>query len=120
MKALLFLLAAAMLNPAVTQGNIHKTICRPGYTATIRPPASYTTALKRSQLPPGADVKLYEEDHRVALGLGGSPRSPVNLRPQLWVEAHVKDIEEVALMRAVCSGKVKLRAAQEKLIGDWP
>jgi len=38
------------LNPSVTQANIHSTICVPGYTKTIRPPASYTTALKIRQL----------------------------------------------------------------------
>ena len=37
-------------NPAVTQANIQQTICKANYTATIRPPASYTTKLKISQL----------------------------------------------------------------------
>jgi hypothetical protein len=34
----------------VTQGNIHSTICKSGWTATVRPSESYTEALKRSQL----------------------------------------------------------------------
>src|SRR3989338_6405173 len=31
------------INPAVTQSNIHETICRKGFTKTIRPPQSVTT-----------------------------------------------------------------------------
>jgi hypothetical protein len=38
------------LNPAVTQATIHSTICVPSWTATIRPPATYTNRLKRRQL----------------------------------------------------------------------
>jgi hypothetical protein len=34
----------------VTQATIGKTVCVKGWTATIRPPASYTSALKRTQL----------------------------------------------------------------------
>jgi hypothetical protein len=34
----------------VTQGTIKTTICVKGWTATIRPPSSYTSALKRVQL----------------------------------------------------------------------
>lgn len=34
------------VNPAVTQKNIHSTICKKGWTATIRPRESYTEALK--------------------------------------------------------------------------
>ena len=37
-------------NPAVTQATIHQTICVSGWTAKIRPPSSYTTALKVQQL----------------------------------------------------------------------
>jgi hypothetical protein len=34
----------------VTQATISKTICVKGWTATIRPPTSYTNALKKAQL----------------------------------------------------------------------
>ena len=39
-----------VLNPDVTQGNIRSTICRHGWTATIRPPVDYTNDLKRKQM----------------------------------------------------------------------
>src|SRR5262245_60365030 len=34
-------------DPRVTQANIQVTICRSGYTRTVRPPTSYTEPLKR-------------------------------------------------------------------------
>lgn len=37
------------VNPAVTQGDIATTICVSGWTANVRPPASYTTALRWQQ-----------------------------------------------------------------------
>jgi hypothetical protein len=63
----------------VTQATISSTVCVGGSTATIRPPASYTNALKRAQLALWhyADQKPsdYEEDHLISLELGGAPRS---------------------------------------------
>ena len=38
------------LNPAVTQATIRTTICVSGWTATIRPPVSYTAPLKLAQM----------------------------------------------------------------------
>jgi serine protease inhibitor len=39
-----------VLNPAVTQATIGSTICVMGWTDTIRPPTSYTNALKVQQI----------------------------------------------------------------------
>lgn len=88
------------------------TICVPGWTATIRPPLSYTEALKRSQLPPGAKLSNYEEDHWIPLELGGAPREPRNLWPELWPDAHKKDAQENALRKAVCGGEISLEEAR--------
>src|SRR5947209_1950760 len=38
------------IDPRVTQANIRTTICVSGYTATVRPPVSYTNALKARQI----------------------------------------------------------------------
>lgn len=38
------------VDPAVTQDNIDRTICVPGYTRTVRPPAAYTNRIKREEL----------------------------------------------------------------------
>src|SRR5437870_7366531 len=55
-------------NPDITQATIAATICSPNWsTATIRPPASYTSTLKRKQLAAARYVDKtpshYEEDH---------------------------------------------------------
>lgn len=59
------------LNPAVTQASIGQTICVRGWTATVRPPESYTEALKREQIAqeglPGG-LSSYEEDHLLSGG----------------------------------------------------
>src|SRR4051812_1439221 len=60
----------------VVQSNIRRTICRPGYTDTVRPPTSYTTPLKKRQMAAygyyaGHKLSSYEEDHVISLELGG-------------------------------------------------
>src|SRR5258708_214889 len=69
------------INAAVTQATIGRTICVRGWTATIRPPVSYTSALKRKQMTAYAasgTTGQYEEDHLISLELGGAPRDPRN------------------------------------------
>ena len=107
------------LNPAVNQGNIHQTVCVPGYSRSIRPPSSYTSALKVRQLHElgyaDQNPRHYEEDHRVPLSLGGAPRDPSNLHPEPWSEARIKDRREVALWRSVCADKTRLTDAQQEM-----
>lgn len=121
------LLAAApgALNPNVTQGNIGSTVCVAGWTATVRPPSSYTTRLKIRQMStlnlPGLP-RRYEEDHLVPLALGGHPTSLDNLRPQRWVGrwgAHKKDRLESYLHKMVCKDKITLVEAQTAIRTDW-
>jgi hypothetical protein len=104
-----------VLNPAVTQSTIGSTICVAGWTAKIRPPAAYTTALKRRQMRtlnlPGV-TSDYEEDHLMPLGLGGAPSDPANLRPVLTSVAYFDDIWERDLQRQVCSGRIDLAGAR--------
>jgi hypothetical protein len=67
-------------HPDVTQETIHQTICVSGWTATIRPPSSYTTKLKTQQIKEyrykEKRLAEYEEDHLISLQLGGHPRDP--------------------------------------------
>jgi hypothetical protein len=54
------------LNPAVTQENIGASICREGYTATVRPAESVTEPEKRASLAAYGDpgpLRDYEYDH---------------------------------------------------------
>jgi len=119
------------LNPAVTQATIGTTICVRGWTATIRPPASYTDALKRQQLQqfagqhqgdPQWNVAGTEEDHRLSLDLGGAPTDPMNLSPEVHRSSALKDQEEAALggsQGKVCRGEMTLQEAQQELISTW-
>lgn len=108
-------------NPAVTQSNIHSTICVSGWTKTIRPPASYTNALKKKQLRSYSDKKPgdYEEDHLISLEIGGAPRDPKNLWPEPYPSARQKDQVEDKLKRLVCSGQVSLAYAQACIRKNW-
>lgn len=114
---------AAMLNPAVTQATIRQTICVSGWTTTIRPPSSYTTALKVRQLAAehAADQNPadYEEDHWIPLELGGSPTAEANLWPEPWPDARKKDVQETAGKTAVCAGRETLAAAQLAMFTQW-
>lgn len=115
------------VNAAVTQANIQTTICVPGWTKTIRPPASYTNKLKAQQLASGAYAgtnapRTYEEDHLISLEIGGHPTDPRNLWPQEWdgpYGAHAKDRLENYLHRAVCSGRMTLAEAQAAVSSNW-
>jgi hypothetical protein len=101
------------VNPDITPEDINQKICMKGWsTKSIRPPSSYTTALKNVQLrtldctlpnllpavltasgrgmrpdiqacvPRSSNPACYEEDHLISLELGGHPRSPNNLWPE--------------------------------------
>jgi hypothetical protein len=113
------------LNPQVDQSNIQSTICVQGYTKTIRPPVSYTDALKRHQMAQYGytdALSAHEEDHLIALELGGNPRSPANLWPQPYSPApgaHEKDRVENAAHTAVCSGRMGLATAQSAIASNW-
>lgn len=57
-------------NPDVTQSNIHSTICVSGWTATVRPPTSYSNPLKVQGIADygysDTNVADYEEDHMLS------------------------------------------------------
>jgi hypothetical protein len=118
----------------VVPSNVNRTICVSGYTSghrlddgrTVRPPSSYTTALKREQISQYryADTRLadYEEDHLIPLELGGDGYAPGNLWPEPYAGstgARIKDKVENALHRLVCSGLIGLRTAQHAIATDW-
>jgi hypothetical protein len=106
-----------VLNPAVTQANIGSTVCRTGWTATIRPPVSYTNALKRKQMRQYGEtgsMSDYQEDHLISLELGGNPTDPRNLWPEPYPRAAKVDQVENELNAEVCSGKLTLAQAQQR------
>ena len=119
-------LTPGVRNPAVTQATIGSTICVRGWTATIRPPVSYTNKLKASGIIAygyvNTDPASVEEDHNLPLEGGGSPTDPRNLWPQPRygpVNAAQKDADENALRASVCSGAQTLDAAQTAFLAKW-
>lgn len=109
-------LTPGALNPAVTQATIGTTICVSGWTATIRPPSSYTMSLKIQQISlygyADTSTAAYEEDHLISLELGGAPKDPHNL----WPEPYAATLPDG---REVCAGAVTLSAAQAEIGIHW-
>lgn len=114
------------LNSAVTQKTIRQTICKRGWTETVRPPLSVTEPEKRKSVHAYGGTRLspYEYDHLVPLELGGAPNDPRNL----WPEPHqvtgdygsyTKDGVENGLRIAVCAGRLTLAKARRMIRADW-
>jgi hypothetical protein len=123
------ILTPGILNTTVNQGNIKTTVCKSGWTATIRPTVTYTNKLKMVQLKGeyafetkvyGTDASAYEEDHLISLQLGGDPSNPKNLWPEPYIgqNARKKDVLETKLKRMVCDGSLKLADAQHAIL-NW-
>jgi len=108
-------LTPGVFNYDVKQSTIATTICKHGWTATIRPPTSYTNALKIQQMQQYGETGSpsdYEEDHFIPLELGGAPKNPKNLWPEPHSQSRYSDPLENSLKRKVCNGALTLRAAR--------
>ena len=110
-------LTPGVLNPDVTQATIRGTVCHTGWTRTVRPPVSYTNALKARGLrqyglrgPPSR----FQEDHLISLELGGDPTDPRNLWPEPYPRASAVDKLENDLNHRVCAGSISLAQAQRE------
>ena len=111
-------LTPGALNPDVSQATIRRTICSRGWTATIRPPSSYTSELKLEQMRVygfAGTPADYEEDHFISLELGGAPNDPKNLWPERRPQADRVDGIENDLNAQVCTGELSLAEAQRRL-----
>jgi len=128
--ALLFLashsaLAAPALpvNPDVTQANISETICQHGWSASVRPPVSYTNQIKIQLMErEGLPLELIGNqilDHKINISIGGSPDDPRNMALQDASTSREKDRAERIAQRLVCSGQMPLRRAQEVMFNNW-
>lgn len=110
------------VSPAVTAANIRSTICRSGYTKTVRPPESVTEPEKRASLAAYGDTAPlhdYEYDHLVPLELGGADNDPRNLWPEPGASPNPKDALEDRLRSMVCHGRLTLAAARSEIAADW-
>jgi hypothetical protein len=116
------------VNPAVTQASIGSTICRSGWTSTVRPSSSITSREKRGSLlayGDAAESTGFEYDHLVALELGGAVNDARNLWPEpdyanaTGFYLNPKDRLERVLNRLVCTRRMTLASAQRMIAGDW-
>lgn len=113
-------------NPDLTPGAVLttdvQTICKHGYTATVRHVTlSERKAVFKAYGIPYSQHHSYELDHNVSLELGGS-NAIANLWPQSYrtmPNARTKDRLENELHRLVCAGKLGIRDAQQAIRGDW-
>lgn len=114
------------IDPAVTQDNIHATVCVKGYTERVRPDKDYTNRLKYEQLRQyhyqDVNPGNYEQDHLIPLNIGGNPSDPRNLWPQPrqgeWSADKKNDLEFV-VYKMVCKGELSLQEAQQRVAHNW-
>lgn len=115
------------IDTTVNDATLGSTICRSGYTKTVRPPYSLTGPAKQESLleyGSGGQAPTFEYDHLIPLELGGSSSTW-----NLWPEPNIggsggyyinpKDKVENDLKRAVCAGRASLRAAQLAIVSNW-
>jgi integrase len=110
----------------VKQSNIASTICRRGYTATVRPSVGVTEPIKRERIAaygvPANQQSTVVLDHLVPLQLGGSSQDAANLWPEPTTgsaTASMKDAVESYLNGEVCGGRMQLADAQRQIASDW-
>lgn len=115
--------SAPVLNPDVAQGTIQETICRPGYTHSVRPATSFTNKIKRRLMREEgireSDTSEWALDHILALTLGGHPRQLANLQLLTQHDNSRKSRIEVKLTCFVCTGQMSLEQAQTEVVADW-
>jgi hypothetical protein len=109
-------------NPKVTGATLRTTICRGGYTKSIRPSENITRREKLASMKAYGDPgppSRYEYDHLVSLELGGSANDAGNLWPEPGASPNRKDRLENKLHSLVCAGSVSLATAQHDIASDW-
>ncbi len=110
------------LNPAVKQTTIRKTICRRGYSSSIRPSTSVTEPEKLASMLAYGDHRSpssYEYDHLISLELGGAANDRHNLWPERGASPNLKDKVENYLHTQVCDGRMALARAQRIVALQW-
>jgi hypothetical protein len=106
----------------VTQASIGRTICKRGWTSTVRPPERITEKEKLASMAAYGDRQSaanYEYDHFVPLELGGATNDRRNLWPEPGEAPNPKDSVESSLRRQVCAGQLTLATAQREIVANW-
>ena len=116
----------SVYNAHVSQATISQTICQPGYTKAVRPPANFTNGVKQKLVKragyPESEVYKYKLDYVVPVALGGHPRKLENFelirREGPSISKRKNGIEE-KLQCLVCAGELSLADAQHEASTDW-
>ncbi len=107
---------------SVTQDNIHQTICRSGWSTSVRPPVSVTEPMKLQLMAAygmaGVPLSTVTLDHLVPLEVSGAT-DQANLWPEPADQARTKDLLENRLHQLVCDGQVSLADAVHAIASDW-
>jgi hypothetical protein len=111
----------------VTQATIGSTICRSGWTRTVRPTESITGPEKLASLRAYGEhgTSAYEYDHLVPLELGGAVNDARNLWPEpnyslpAGFYLNPKDRLETVLKHRVCAARMTLAEAQRMIATNW-
>lgn len=120
-------IAGSLPDKACTPGTVFagatsQQVCAIGYAASVRDvSASLKQAIYAAYGITEHQAREYQVDHLISLELGGSNES-ANLWPQpanLLPGYHQKDQLENYLHNQVCSGKLSLAEAQERIATDW-
>jgi hypothetical protein len=116
------------VNPAARQVTLNSTICRSGWTSTVRPAESITEPEKLASMAAyglRGLASAYEYDHLVPLELGGAVNDPRNLWPEpdyptrSGFYRNPKDRLENVLKRMVCRRAITLAQAQRMIASNW-
>jgi hypothetical protein len=110
------------LNAAVRQATIGKTICRSGYSTSIRPSTSVTEPEKLASMRAYGlhrGPSSYEYDHLISLELGGAANDSRNLWPEPGGLPNPKDKVEDYLHTRVCDRRMTLAFAQRVIALHW-
>ena len=100
----------------------YRTICTPGYAASVRPSEAVTEPIKLQLMARYQDPNpsgSYELDHLVAIEDGGSPTSVENMWPQPLAQAVQKDRLEDLLHEEICTHRLTVQQAARQIEGDW-
>ncbi|MDE3133683.1 MAG: hypothetical protein KGL15_06435, partial [Acidobacteriota bacterium] len=99
-----------------------RTICRSGWTETVRPAESITEPEKYASMTAYGDngsASGYEYDYLVPLELGGATNAPHNLWPEPGASPNAKDAVEDYLNGKVCDRRMSLARAQKLIATNW-
>lgn len=121
----LLLLAMSISVPQLTPGVVRPLtkaqICSTAWgkdnrhvTKAMKREVARRYGLKLEDIKARGEGPCCEMDHQIPREIGGADDVD-NLAPQPWLEAHVKDVRENQLHRAVCRGEITLEAAQDEM-----